>query len=156
MKKLILFLLLLPTIAFGQGGLGSVVLPGNATCANEYINISPCSGLSTLTYNGYTYNLVDIGDQCWFAENLKTIKYNDDSPIDHPGWSNVTWQNNSTGAYSWPYNDSISFASRYGAFYNWYAVTNSAGLCPNGWKVPTDCDWMYLENTLKRSKLEIL
>ena len=29
-----------------------------------------CGGVSTVTYDGYTYDLVAIGDQCWFAENL--------------------------------------------------------------------------------------
>ena len=75
MKKLILqFTLLVSVNCFGQGGYGSVVLPGNVTCANEYINVSPCVGLSTLSYNGYAYDLVEIGGQCWFKENLQTTK----------------------------------------------------------------------------------
>ena len=31
-----------------------------------------------------------------------------------------------------------TYASTYGALYNWYAVDNSAGLCPTGWHVPSD------------------
>ena len=30
-----------------------------------------CGGASTVTYDGHTYDLVVIGDQCWFAENLR-------------------------------------------------------------------------------------
>ncbi len=31
--------------------------------------------------DGYTYGVVEIGDQCWFAENLRTTVYADDSSI---------------------------------------------------------------------------
>ena len=33
------------------------------------------AALSTVTYDGYTYDLVAIGDQCWFAENLRNEHY---------------------------------------------------------------------------------
>ena len=36
---------------------------------------SECGGVSTVTYDGYTYDLVAIGDQCWFAENLRNEHY---------------------------------------------------------------------------------
>ena len=29
----------------------------------------------------------------------------------------------------------------YGRLYNWYAVNDPRGLCPNGWRVPADEDW---------------
>jgi len=151
MKNLLLLFVLLSSQVFGQGGLGSVVLPGNATCENEYINVSPCGGLTTLTYNGYTYDLVEIGGQCWFRENLQTTTYRDGSPIDYPDSSNATWENNATGAYAWYNNDSTTYASDYGALYNWHAVVNPSGLCPAGWQVATDCEWMYLEGTLGMS-----
>jgi len=133
------------------GGPGSIVLPGNATCDTMYISVTGCGGLTTLTYNGYTYDLVEIGGQCWFAENLQTTKYSDGSPIDYPGTNNTAWQNNTTGAYAWYDNDSSTYAPDYGALYNWYSVDNAAGLCPTGWHVPTDCEWMYLEDTLGMS-----
>jgi len=30
-----------------------------------------CGGQSTVTFDGHTYNLVGIGNQCWFKENLE-------------------------------------------------------------------------------------
>jgi uncharacterized protein (TIGR02145 family) len=150
-KRIFIFILLVSVNCFGQGGYGSVVLPGNVTCANEYINVSPCGGLSTLSYNGYTYDLVEIGGQCWFKENLQTTTYRNGSLIDYPETDTTLWQNNTTGAYAWYDNDSTTYASTYGAIYNWYSVDNSAGLCPTGWHVPSDCEWMYLENTLGMS-----
>ena len=151
MKRLFFLFVLLSSQVFGQGGLGSVVLPGNATCENEYINVSPCGGVDTITYKGYTYDLVEIGGQCWFRENLKTTIYSDDSPIDYPGTDEVAWQNNTTGAYAWYDNDSIGYAPDYGALYSWHAVANPLGLCPVGWHIPTDCEWMYVEGTLGMS-----
>jgi uncharacterized protein (TIGR02145 family) len=150
----LLFLLLNAFIyatMFGQGGPGSVILPGNATCDSQYISISDCDGLTTITYNGYTYDLVEIGGQCWFKENLRTTKYKDGTPISFPGIDNSAWSSNTNGAYAWNNNDSTAFDSIYGKLYNWYAVDNSAGLCPSGWHVPTDCEWMYLEDTLGMS-----
>jgi len=136
--------------SFNQGGMGNILLPGNATCDTQYISVAGCGGDATITYNGYTYDLVEIGGQCWFKENLQTTTYRDSSPISYPG-TDTAWGNNTTGAYAWYDNDSTTYASTYGALYNWYAVDNSAGLCPTGWHVPTDCEWMYLEDTLGMS-----
>ena len=36
----------------------------------------------------------------------------------------------------------------YGKLYNHYAVTDSRGLCPIGWHVPSDGEWTTLENLL--------
>lgn len=35
----------------------------------------PCDNLESVTFDGYEYDLVEIGDQCWFAENLRTEHY---------------------------------------------------------------------------------
>ena len=107
-----------------------------------------CNGLTSITYNGYTYDLVEIGTQCWFKENLRTTMYRDSTPIDYLSTNNTAWQNNTTGAYAWYDNDSTSYASNYGALYNWYAVDNSSGLCPTGWHVPSDSAWVVLDSFL--------
>lgn len=108
-----------------------------------------CNGLTSLNYNGYTYDLVEIGNQCWFKENLQTTAYKDGTPIDYPGADNTAWDINTAGAYAWYDNDSITYASSYGALYNWYAVDNSVGLCPAGWQVPSDSAWTVLESYLE-------
>jgi uncharacterized protein (TIGR02145 family) len=85
--------------------------------------------------DGNSYNTVLIGDQCWMAENLKTTKYRDETPLDYPGDDNQAWQNNLTGVYSWYEND-INNKPRYGALYSFNAVKNPKGLCPEGWLLP--------------------
>jgi uncharacterized protein (TIGR02145 family) len=95
-------------------------------------------------FDGNTYNTVQIGDQCWMAENLKTTTYQNGSPI-----PNVTggsaWSSLTTGAYAW-YNNDIGWKDHYGALYNWYAIIDANGLCPTGWHVPTNDEWAALTN----------
>jgi uncharacterized protein (TIGR02145 family) len=92
--------------------------------------------------DGNTYVTVKIGSQWWMAENLKTTKYRNNTPIENPT-GNTAWQNNLTGAYAW-YNNTIGNKNLYGALYNWHAVNNPNGLCPLGWHVPTDAEWTTL------------
>jgi uncharacterized protein (TIGR02145 family) len=138
-----------PQVPPSNGGLGSQVLVGNTTCANEYISVTGCGGQTSLTYDGRTYDLVEIGGQCWFADNLATDQYRNGDLIP-TGLDNTTWQNTTTGAYAVYDNDPANDAT-YGKLYNWYTTVDTRGLCPTGWHVPTDCEWMYLEGSLGMS-----
>ena len=91
---------------------------------------------------GNLYSTVTIGSQIWMAENLKSTRYNDDSPIpnvpDKTAWINLT-----TPGYCWFVND-IKFKDTFGALYNWFTVSTGK-LCPAGWHVPTDEEYKTLE-----------
>ena len=100
--------------------------------------------------DGNVYKTVQIGTQLWFAENLKTSKYNDGSPLPNiPDKSQ--WQNNTTGAWCYYDNDESNNAI-YGKLYNWYAVSKTTNgnknVCPTGWHVPTDAEWTVLTDYL--------
>ena len=116
---------------------------------------SECGGASTVTFDGYTYDLVAIGDQCWFAENLRNEHYANGDAI--PGdlsdgeWANADDTN--LGAQAIYSNDESNLAN-YGRLYNWYAVDDARGLCPSGWHVPTDGEFMTLEMELGMSESE--
>jgi uncharacterized protein (TIGR02145 family) len=101
---------------------------------------------SSIEFDGYTYSVVEIGDQCWFAENLRTTTYADGSAIPEET-DNTAWSGLSTGARS-DFDNAAYNALNYGRLYNWYAVTNGSGLCPSGWHVPTDEEWTALETYL--------
>ncbi len=135
-----------------NGGLGSQVLVGNTTCANEYISVTGCGGQTSLTYDGRTYDLVEIGGQCWFADNLATDQYRNGDLIP-TGLDNTTWQNTTSGAYA-IYNNDPANDVTYGKLYNWYTTVDTRGLCPTGWHVPSDCEWMYLEGRLGMSNAQ--
>jgi uncharacterized protein (TIGR02145 family) len=130
-------------------GTGAQLLPGNATCATQNISVTGCGGQTTLTYDGRTYDLVEISGQCWFGDNLATDQYRNGDLIP-TGLDNTTWQNTTAGAYAIYNNDPANDAT-YGKLYNWYTTVDSRGLCPTGWHVPTDCEWMYMEGALGMS-----
>ena len=99
-----------------------------------------------VSYHGYDYATVQIGEQCWFAENLRTELYQNGDSI--PGeLSNSDWSNTTAGAQAIPNNDA-SNVTDYGRLYNWYAVDDERGLCPTDWHLPTDGEWMTLEMEL--------
>ena len=114
-----------------------------------------CEFQNSFTFDGYTYDLVAIGDQCWFAENLRTEHYANGDSI--PGdLSDFDWWNavaTSLGAQA-IYNNDASNLADYGRLYNWYAVDDARGLCPSGWHVPTDGEFMTLEMELGMSESE--
>lgn len=134
---------------------------GDGVC-NEFAG--PCQGEVTLTYQDYTYDLVEIGGQCWFAENLRTELYQNGDSIPG-GLTDDEWTSTTEGAQSVfgegsseVYNGSSDEAANletYGRLYNWHAVDDSRGLCPSGWHAPTDGEFMTLEITLGMSESEV-
>jgi uncharacterized protein (TIGR02145 family) len=96
--------------------------------------------------DGNTYKTVKIGDQLWMAENLKTTKYKDGTPIPNET-DDSYWSSLSTGVYCWYNNDYSTYGSVYGALYNWFSV-ETGNLCPTGWHVPTDAEWTILTDFL--------
>ncbi len=128
---------------------GSVLLPGNDTCDDQEISRKGCQGQTSMVYNEHTYGLIDIYGQCWFTENLTTDKYNNGEII-LSDLDSTTWTTTTEGAYAIYENENI-YNQVYGKLYNWYAAMDERGLCPLGWRVPSDCDWMYLESRLGMS-----
>jgi len=95
-------------------------------------------------YDGNHYRTVKIGNQCWMAENLKSINYSDGSLI-------------STGQYAYENNE--HYVYQFGRLYTWVAAMNGApgnnnnpsgeqGACPEGWHLPSDAEWQELERTI--------
>ena len=105
-----------------------------------------CGASSVADLDGNTYNTVQIGTQCWTQSNMKVSKYRNGDNIP-TGLSNSAWQNTTSGAYAIYDNDPVN-DGLYGKLYNHYAVTDSRGLCPTGWHVPSDGEWTTLVNHL--------
>ncbi len=101
-----------------------------------------CGG--TVDYEGQTYDTVEIGTQCWFAENL-----NVGTMI-----NGTTEPTNNATIEKWCYDNSSTNCTNEGAFYNWnemmaYTTTEGAqGICPSGWHIPTDAEQYTLDNYL--------
>jgi uncharacterized protein (TIGR02145 family) len=99
-----------------------------------------------VSYQGYDYATVLIGDQCWFAENLRSENYENGDVISS-GLSDWEWENTSVGAVA-------LYDETYGLLYNSDAMFDARGLCPSGWHVPSDGEWMTMEMALGMSESE--
>ena len=112
----------------------------------------PCPGAATVTdIDGNTYNTVQIGNQCWMKENLRTTRYA--NGVNIPMGSIYSY----TDPYRYAPDNNSSNVSTYGYLYNWSAVMHGAsssssnpsgvqGICPNGWHVPSYAEWTQLTN----------
>ena len=99
---------------------------------------------SVTDIDGNCYKTIQIGTGIWMAENLRTSRYNDGTPIpdvtDNSEWENLlsdiaVGPYITTGAFCWYENDSSRYENGYGKLYN-YGAVNSGKLCPSGWHVP--------------------
>ena len=130
-------------------------------------------GTSTVTdHEGNVYNTVQIGDQCWTKENLRTTTSPSTGTYLIPSASaDYTY----TGKQArWYNNDSATYAPmNYGLLYNWNAAVDTfntaygetsvntsssnavsvtfnghrRGICPVGWHLPSDAEWTTMEQT---------
>tara|TARA_B110000196_G_scaffold220324_1_gene189430 strand:+ start:91 stop:873 length:783 start_codon:yes stop_codon:yes gene_type:complete len=114
----------------------------NSLC--DQITPKPVS-CGTVLHDGYDYSTVQIGDQCWFAENCRYLP--EVSPSS---------EGNDTDPYYYVYDyqgtdvtaaKSTSNYETYGVLYNWPAVM-TAGICPSGWHIPTDGEFTVLTDFL--------
>ena len=103
-----------------------------------------CDGVTSVDYAGKTYHTVEIGEQCWFKENLNVgIMIN--------GSNN---QSNNSVIEKYCYNDDEQICDLDGALYQWDELmqyTNNEGaqgICPSGWHIPTEAEWKTLEGTV--------
>ncbi len=101
--------------------------------------------------DGNTYEYLTYGDQVWTVENAEMVTYRDGTEIPQVT-DNTEWESLTTGAWCYYNNDSTK-----PRLYNWYAVmgihdtdpnTPNKEFAPEGWHVPTDAEWITLENYL--------
>lgn len=139
-------------------GLNSEAFSNNQVCADKTISVTPCTAVPEAVLNddlattlGKEYDwlanagnewmqgganraLVEINGQCWYRRNA----------------GNAHTQGNSYYSNQQQHPDE-------GRLYNWTAAMNGVngsaaeraqGICPEGWHVPSDCEWMFLEHSL--------
>jgi uncharacterized protein (TIGR02145 family) len=163
----------------GCGTTFLATIPSNSLCIGKTISKTPCGQVAGATLNddpttplgveydwinatnntigiglGATTNtraLIEIGGQCWCRYNIDIVN------------TNLTaFTNTSTSAWSGYYNNSVSeLGANEGKLYQWSAAMQGAilersqGICPAGFHIPSDCEWMYLEGVLGMSVTEM-
>ena len=114
---------------------GVLIYPGSSsfTCGDPFFD----------PRDEQTYNTVQIGNQCWMAENLNIGEMIN-------GSEEMT---NNGIIEKYCYDNNISNCDEYGGFYQWNEMmeyvsdTATQGICPEGWHLPTDNEWKVLEGT---------
>lgn len=97
---------------------------------------NPCPNDTLVTdFDGNVYHTVQIGQQCWLRENLRSTHYADGSYFSESYYAN---------------NDSTTLAL-YGRLYKWNVVMQGAessdvpgavqGICPDGWHLPAKVEY---------------
>jgi len=128
------------TLTSPNGAIYEVTVDNDGTLITHYTPM-PCPGIPSFEYGGQIYTTVQIGTQCWMAENL-----NIGTKIDGSGN-----QTNNTVIEKYCYNDIEDNCSIYGGLYQWnemmdYHITAGVqGICPPGWHLPADEEWKQLE-----------
>lgn len=117
------------------------------SCRKDYDawkELKTCPGIPSFMYEGQLYNTVQIGTQCWMAENLNvgsqvtgSVEMTDNGQIEKYCYDND------------PENCKI-----YGGLYQWEEVmsyTNeieevNQGICPEGWHIPSLAELNYADD----------
>ncbi len=92
-----------------------------------------------------SFEFVHIGKQIWMQYNLNVEVFRNGDTI-FQAKSNEEWvQAGKENLPAWCYYHNMKEnGEKYGKLYNWYAVNDSRGLAPVGWKIPKEEDWKQL------------
>lgn len=108
-------------------------------------NPTSCGNTTYVEYQGKKYNIVQIGTQCWFKENLNVGRFT--------SYYNKQTDNGFFEKYC--YNDDENNCDILGGLYLWEEavsykrVFKAKGLCPDGWHIPTTYEFWILDDYVK-------
>ena len=125
--------------------------PSQSTTAKPSRPVTDGPSQPVTDIDGNVYKTVKLGNQVWMAENLRTSRYADGTTI--PLGTTESFDD----AYRYYPDDNSANVSDYGYLYNWAAVMKGSasseanpsgvqGICPDGWHVPSDAEWIQLTN----------
>ncbi len=115
-----------------------------------------CGDLLEDERDGNTYETVEIGGQCWFAQNLRVGEEAEGLQELQNAQTAKDWEEKAENKPVYAVVDNIEGdANNYGYLYNWIAASEEEeSICPQGWSVASDEDWHELESYLARNNCE--
>jgi uncharacterized protein (TIGR02145 family) len=114
----------------------------------NFTTLGPCNGATTLNFNGYTYDIVEIGNQCWFAENLRNTSPTDICAPTPTIYTAVLPSDDLPCGFP-----DTDYLNAYGYLYE-YAISWS-NHCPTGWSLPTNADFTALLSSVSNNALAL-
>ena len=121
----------------------------------QYQTLEDCNSLcdesipggcgSLVLHEDYLYSTVQIGDQCWFAENcryLPEVSPSSESSDTSPYYYVYDYQGTDVASAQ-----ATTNYETYGVLYNWPAAMTE-GICPSGWHIPSDGEFIELTDFL--------
>ena len=94
--------------------------------------------------DGNSYQTMRIDSTEWFVENLKTTRFANGDSIPTTQNKNLAISNETPQNYKWSPAGENELVKKQGYLYSWGAVIDKRGLCPTGWKIPSDKEWKIL------------
>lgn len=102
-------------------------------------------GLTLINSDQISQQVTQIGEQIWMSTNLKVTNFSNGDPIPEAKSTEEWIKAGKEGKPVWCYyNNDPKYDAIYGKLYNWYAVSDSRGLAPKNWRIPSDMDWESL------------
>lgn len=113
--------------------------------------------------DGNVYSTVKIGNKWWMTENLRTSRYSDGLSLEKGDYLDQYYGEDAR--FYFVYDDDEYYTDSYGYYYTWRAAmansgssnTNPSlvrGICPEGWHIPSDAEWIEMEMELGLSESE--
>lgn len=136
-------------IAFCLEGKIDNYSPGGKCAMNNKIYDNICEedlficGQQVADNESNIYDTILIGDQCWFKNNLNIGEM----------ILGISSQSDNSVSEKYCYDNNYANCDIYGGLYQWnemmdYSTSTNQGLCPNGWHVSSNGDWLNLINYL--------
>ena len=131
-------------------GIAALLMTG---CKKEENNPDdkPSPSVSTGTvkdHENISYKTVKIGTQWWMAENLRVTRYRNGDTIGTTYPSILSIASESNPKYQWAFDGLEANAGVLGRLYTAHVLTDSRGICPAAWHIPTEAEWNTLINYL--------